>query len=105
MTVAEYGEIPADMLHGVALWVAEARYPGGFLRSVLENDLRNAVLRGDRISLAALPPLVIYLHREIPAEAWGSRERMVAWAARPQPARVDAVDAARILARAAREPA
>jgi hypothetical protein len=52
---------------------------GSFLRSVLENDLRNACARADTETGLCLPVLLEYLEIMAPAECWGSPEKVKAW--------------------------
>jgi hypothetical protein len=53
---------------------------GGFLRSVLENDLRGACARAADVGTRwALFELVTYIELMAPAECWGSPEKVKAW--------------------------
>jgi hypothetical protein len=52
---------------------------GGFLRSVLSNDLREAVFTADEEALAGLRALVGFVHNCMPSECWGSRDKVAAW--------------------------
>jgi hypothetical protein len=67
------------------LWVALYHYrkdhteTGGFLRSVLENDLAGAVRRADRENLPKLGLVVEFLIDQFPEKAWGSPEKVRAW--------------------------
>ena len=55
---------------------------GGFLRAVLENDLREACSRADDTNIRCLPGIVLFCYEQLPAIAWGSTERVRAWLAR-----------------------
>lgn len=52
---------------------------GDFLEAVLTNNLTEAVRRADDHNLEALPAIVRYAYNHIPAECWGSREKIKAW--------------------------
>lgn len=52
---------------------------GNFLTAVLENNLQLAVGYADNDNLANLPAFVGYLYNELPADCWGSKEKMAAW--------------------------
>lgn len=60
-------------------WVSHGTMPGGFLRAVLRNDLRDAASRGDDASIANLPAIVAYLDEEVPWNCWGAPDRAEAW--------------------------
>ncbi len=53
--------------------------PGGFIEAVLENDLKEALGRGDLESLANLFAIVSFCYNDIPAGAWGSPKKVQAW--------------------------
>lgn len=56
-------------------WYADHGRPtGGFLRSVLANDLMQAVARGDESSLVNLPAICRYIYNELPSNVHGSYE-------------------------------
>ena len=52
---------------------------GSFLRSVLANDLVQALHRADDDNLAALPEIVQYVYWELPGDCWGTPEKVSAW--------------------------
>jgi hypothetical protein len=52
---------------------------GGFLRAVLENDLRTAVARADDYNMATLRDIVTFIYSELPRNCWGSPERVSTW--------------------------
>jgi hypothetical protein len=64
-------------------YVQQHRIPtGGFLQACLENNLTEAVGRADFININLLPDIVRYMYNELPADSWGSPERVQAWLAR-----------------------
>jgi hypothetical protein len=59
---------------------ANERIPtGGFLRAVLENDLRGACERADDENAHDLYEIVRYCYNRIPAVCWGSPESVKKW--------------------------
>ena len=71
--------IPQHIKDSIDAWALNAHIPGSFTKSVLENDLRKAVLGADPESLANLKNIVLYVVNEIPAPCWGSPEKMEKW--------------------------
>ena len=71
--------IPARMMPSLKAWVLQGREPGHFLQAVLENDLKEAVIRADAVNKANLPAFVAFLYNECPADCWGSKEKYAAW--------------------------
>lgn len=53
--------------------------PGGFLAALLSNNLHIALRLASPTSLAALPEIVRYVHKHLPAQAYGSPEKVMAW--------------------------
>ena len=64
---------------GIDKYVATGCPTGGFLRAVLSNNLKQAVMYGDAENLADLPEIVRYCYWEIPGACWGSSETVEAW--------------------------
>ena len=52
---------------------------GGFLYSVLINDLCGAVVRADEENRATLCEVVRYLYWEVPSNCWGSPKKVEDW--------------------------
>jgi hypothetical protein len=63
----EYEIIPQLTREGIMRYVEHGRQPGGFLTSVLCNDLFGAVGKADRENLAALPVIVRWFANNCPA--------------------------------------
>jgi len=77
----EYAQIPVLMRDAIKRYVFEHIKPGGFLRAVLTNDLRNAVAYADDVNLPLLPVYVKWFHNFAPCGCWGSQARMDRWLA------------------------
>ena len=71
--------VPKYMRPGLVAYVRERQRPGGFLRAVLENDLKMAVQTADAENLANLPAYVHYLYWCAPQSCWGSRQNVREW--------------------------
>lgn len=56
--------------------------PGGFLTSVLDNDLQGAVCRADTENLWALKDICLWVNWHLPASSWGDPDRVNAWLSR-----------------------
>ena len=74
--------IREDMVESLELYVNNGVLPGDFLQAVLRNDLVDAAGRADEDNLHNLAAFAGWLHNECPSPAWGSREKVAAWAGR-----------------------
>ena len=81
--------VPEPLRDGIALYLAHGYQPGHFLTAVLENNLSQAVARGDDSSLAGLPAVVRFLYNNAPSNAWGSPARVDSWISEHRIARAD----------------
>jgi len=71
--------IPRLILDGMQRYAVHHEPTGGFLLSVLANDLTEAVCRADDASLAAILPIVKYVYNCLPSRCHGSPEKVKAW--------------------------
>jgi hypothetical protein len=71
--------IDSFMVSKLRAWVDHAEPIGGFLRAVLENNLKEACGRADSSNLANLPAFVSWLYNEAPSDCWGSPAKVAAW--------------------------
>jgi len=72
--------VPEHLHGGLERWLQHGIIPGSFLTAVLENDLKKSLELGDSRNIATLHQLVSALWQELPSAAWGSPERVNAWA-------------------------
>ena len=75
----EYSKIPALVRETIDEYVRIGRPVGGFVDSVLCNDLTGALARADICSMPAIPAICGYVYNECPSRCWGSREMVDAW--------------------------
>lgn len=75
-------DVPDHTRKALELWINEGQMPGDFVRSVLENDLRNAVTRADFMNAPRLKGIIDFLNMEAPSPCWGSKEKVETWAQR-----------------------
>ncbi len=54
---------------------------GGFLRACLANDFVAAACLADKNNAHNLPEIARWIHNKMPADAWGSYERVDRWLA------------------------
>jgi len=71
--------IPPLMVAALRRYLEFHLPPGGFLQSVLTNDLKGAVGSADPQNIDLLPLYVNFLTWHIPSHAWGSREKVLRW--------------------------
>ena len=71
----DYSKCPLpNLAAGLQLYLEHGIQPGTFLARVLQNDLEGAVLHANPHSFARLGELVLWMVREVPLSAWGSRD-------------------------------
>ena len=75
----KYPNIPTLTLSNLELYVEKGIYPGGFLNSVLCNDLFEAFNYADKENAEALHNLVKVIFNDVPMIAHGSKERVGDW--------------------------
>jgi hypothetical protein len=71
--------IPEPTRAALDRYVDHQILPGGFLMSVLSNNLFSAVARADNENLEALPELVRYIYNHCPSACWGSEGKVYEW--------------------------
>jgi hypothetical protein len=74
-----YDQIRSDIMESLDAYVSTGRPTGGFLESVLCNNLMEAVGRADPYNLRTLHQICSYIYNELPANCHGSAEIVRAW--------------------------
>lgn len=76
----DYSKLPEHCRDGIKLYLERGIMPGGFLTSILENNLVEAFARADDINIHRMFDYANFLYNEMPSPAWGSPEKVKAWA-------------------------
>lgn len=71
--------IPIEIREALELYVDQRIETGGFLRAVLENNLKEACARADHINRHLLFEIVSYLYNDVPMACWGNSEKVAVW--------------------------
>ena len=79
--MANYDKLPDHMRDGAQRYIEEGIHPGGFLMSVLCNNLTESFGRADNTNKGVMLTWVNWLYWDIPAPAWGSEEKVLKWMA------------------------
>lgn len=74
-----YSALPEHCQGAVKRYVEKGIEPGGFLTSVIINNLRGAVGCADAINSLHLRDYVEFFYNEAPSECWGSMDKFNAW--------------------------
>lgn len=76
---AEYSRIPESILRSIYGYIEYRQATGHFLNAILTNNLYEAIARADKESLAALREIVVFVHMEVRADAYGSADKVQSW--------------------------
>ena len=71
--------IPPHMHAGIRRYVVDRRPGGNFLTALLENNLKEAVVRADPQNLAAIADWARLLYNFVPSACQGSPAKVHAW--------------------------
>lgn len=72
---------PHDIRQCIQDYVTKGWEPGSFVQYVLANNLTGAWCCADDNNRYYLPHIVAWMYQHIPAQAWGSAERVGQWLA------------------------
>jgi len=75
----DYIQVPGHMRENLEGFLEHGWELGGFLYSVLTNDLRGAVKRADGKNRLVLLEWVDFCNSELPGKCWGSPEAVAYW--------------------------
>lgn len=76
---AEFSRIPEHILYDLYDYIKHRQATGHFLNAVLTNNLFEAIGRADKEALAALREIVVFVHMEVRADAYGSADKVQNW--------------------------
>ena len=80
MNGSYYGmSIPEKRKEQLARYIVYHIEPGGFLSSLLENNLQDAVGMADDVDMPNIAAYVIWLYNNAPIICWGSPEKVRGW--------------------------
>jgi hypothetical protein len=77
----DYPLIPSYMYEGIANYIVCHIAPGGFLSSIIRNDLKGAVNLADNENIGAIVSYVKFLYNHAPIDCWGGEKQFDAWLA------------------------
>lgn len=78
--VARVGQgVPEHTMAALRRYACQRLPVGGFLRAVLSNKLVEAVQTADQTNQTALCDIVAFVHSALPADCWGSPEKVANW--------------------------
>ena len=87
---ADNGRLISDSVVGGLRRYVVSRIPtGGFLRAVLENDLKSAAQQADAVNYGQLARIVEFCNDAIPFICWGSPAKVNEWLYAEAPSEVD----------------
>ena len=79
MLSADYDKIPLATVASLNQYTDHHIAPGGFLSSVLANNLVDSFAKADDANRAALWEIAGYCHWELPSQCWGDEAKVRAW--------------------------
>ena len=79
MLSADYDKIPLATVASLNQYTDHHISPGGFLSSVLANNLVDSFAKADDANRAALWEIAGYCHWELPSQCWGDEAKVKAW--------------------------
>lgn len=71
--------LPEHTWGALRRYVDEGLYPGGFLGSVLANDLFGALGKADHINKTRIFDICMHIYNEEPLSCWGNYEKVDKW--------------------------
>lgn len=66
-------------MQSISMYVMDGIEPGGFVRAVLENDLKGAIARADSENLRDIKDIVSHVYWNIPHQCQGSQKKVEEW--------------------------
>ena len=78
----DYERCPGSVREQLQMYIEEGRPLGAFVRAVIENDLRLAVLFADVINEPLIIEIVRWLYHQAPTDCLWSPKQYITWMAR-----------------------
>jgi len=76
--------IPPVIRESLIAWVIDTRPPGGFVRAVLCNDLKESFERADHINQQCMLQIVTWMVCNMPMASYGCKENVEMWKGLPE---------------------
>ena len=75
----EYINIPPATLQDIYMYVEKGRISSDFLTAVISNDLKGTFNKADIYNETVIKNILRFLWNQVPADCWGSVEKMQTW--------------------------
>lgn len=77
----DYDRIPLHMVESMVAYIVKRRPTGSFLRAIISNNLKEAVMLADHKNIKIIPIYVSWFYNHAPASCWGSSDAYSHWLA------------------------
>ena len=77
--IAKNKGVPEHTAGALSRWILDGIEPGGFLKAVLTNDLKESFGRADGENIKHMKEIIMFLYNDAPMSCWGSVERYGNW--------------------------
>lgn len=75
----DYNKCPNNLGRFFQLYIEHGVKPSSFLTAVLENNLMEAIGRGDYDNINRLSQICTFVYNELPVHCWGSVDNVSDW--------------------------
>lgn len=75
----DYSGLPLGAQESMKAYIEQRRQTGGFLYSVLSNDLQMAFARANEVNTHRMRDYLVFLHNKAPSMCWGSPSKVKEW--------------------------
>jgi hypothetical protein len=72
-------QIPIHMHNGIIRWILDGIRPGTFLCAIVENNLKESIMRADIDNITRLIAYVNFFYNAAPGGCWGSVDKVRQW--------------------------
>lgn len=76
---SKYPNLTLETQVGLSRYILDHKEPGGYLRSVLENNLMTAIQSADSQNLKQLKSLCNWIFNNAPGASWGDQYTVDSW--------------------------
>jgi hypothetical protein len=82
--MSQYDVIPSHMMQAMHHYVATGEVSSDFLRAVIDNNLKEAVMYADSSNVRILHIYVMWFYNRAPMNCWGSPDKRNTWPGLPE---------------------